>query len=186
MNPLVKLLHILSWVPLALIKLALILIGALWVIPLALIFDAGMMRTLWIWGNKEEGCPDWWLRRCERLQYGDDDKWFEKANKWLQKKFPCWFWFAVRNPVNNLRYVFDDREAKIDGWEGPMEAQNLIDAGVTAATRWAYSGPFAGYRKVTLEGDGKYSELWFGWKVGSKVPGMGFTTQWRKNVEIGQ
>ncbi len=100
-------------------------------------------------------------------------------------KFPTFWWYAVRNPVNNKRFIFKDREAKIDGWEGPMEAQDLIDAGVTKATRWAYSGAFAGYRVIKLEGDNKYSEYWHGWKVGSTVPGMGFAMQLRRKREIG-
>ena len=126
----------------------------------------------WLWGNNEEGCPDWWYRMAEK-----------KGG--IRAKFPTFWWYAVRNNVNNMRFIFKDREAKIEGWEGPMEAQNLIDAGVTKATRWAYSGPFAGYRRVWLTKDGKYGEFWIGWKVGSTVPGMGFNLQLRRNREIG-
>lgn len=182
MNKLQKLAYILSWVLPALIKLALWFVGLV-VIPLALPFGSqSKWRTkghyfpklFFLWDNKEEGCPQWWLIQAES---GEEGK--------FAKKFPKWWWFAMRNPVNGMRYIFKDREAKVAGWEGPMEAQNLIDAGVTVATRWLYSGAFAGYRRVWLTKDGKYGEFWFGWKVGSDVPGLGFTAQLRRNREIG-
>ncbi len=182
MNKLKKLGYILSWIPPALITLVLWLIG-LFFIPSFLIntsqekykMRGRYFSKLWfLWDNKEEGCPDWWLRKAIHKNL-------------LCSTFPRWWWFAVRNPVNGMRYIFKDREAKFEGWQGKsMEAADLIEAGVESATRWAYNGVFAGYRKVELNGDGTYNEFWVGWKVGSDVDGMGFTLQRRKNREIGQ
>ena len=86
-----------------------------------------------------------------------------------------------------MRFLFDDSEEfKIEGWqEQSMEAHDLIIAGVTSATRWSYRGAMAGWRIVWLNGDDKYSEIWFGWKVGSTVPGLGFATQVRLKRDIG-
>lgn len=195
MNPITKLFHIAQWAVLILLKLfpliliwpfvdltwwqaflpvGLVPLGAFVVVPLALLFKADM-RTLPIYGNKEEGYP----------------KWFDSyvQDFWYKKIFPRWWWFSIRNATNNIRYLFDDTKPfKTIGWQGEvMEAHTLIAAGVKSASRWRYRGLMAGYRKVWLNKDGEtYGEMWFGWKVGSKVPGLGFTTQVRLKAKIGQ
>jgi hypothetical protein len=201
MNPLVKLLHIVQWIavfflfffPLFLVKLVLLVhpffdmswlqaflpvglvfLGAFLVVPLALLFKADM-KKLPIWGNREEGYPDWFDRYVQAY--------------WYKKIFPRWWWFCIRNSTNNFRYLFDDTKPfKTIGWQDDvMEAHTLIAAGVKSASRWRYRGLLAGYRKVWLNDDGEtYGELWVGWKVGSKVPGLGFTTQLRRKATIGQ
>jgi len=181
-----KALYVLSWIPVALIKIALVLLGLI-AVPWALFFPR-WPKFLWLWGNDEEGCPAWWGEMA-------------LAKGGFIKQFPRFWWYAVRNPVNNMRYIFKDREANIEGW-GPirMEAQDLIDNKLDSASRWAWNGPFAGYRRVwvtqppvdsyytnspELDFPGKYSEFWIGWKVGSHVPGMGFAMQLRRNRDIG-
>lgn len=191
MNPVRKLAYILSWIPVVLILIALTLLGLV-IVPIALLFGSQKKfeekgryfpKLFFLYDNKEEGCPDWWFKYIERQV---PDSTGEKIVQWCREKAPRFWWFAIRNSVNGFRWIFKDREPKYDGWQkNEMEAQDLIDAGVTKATRWAYSGPFAGYRKITLEGNGEYSEIWFGWKVGSSVPGMGFAMQRRKNRKIG-
>ena len=174
MNPIVKLLHILSWVVLGLIKLALALLG-LFVVPIALKFKH-WPKILWLWHNAEGSAPAWFYRKA--LDASGPMFWW-----------PDWWWYAIRNPVNNARFIFKDREASIEtNWPiaAPMEAQQMIAIGQGMAYRWAWSGPFAGYRCVWLNGQDKYSEIWFGWKVGSTVPGMGFTMQWRRKAQVGQ
>ena len=192
MSKLRKLLYILSWIPAFIVRFAASLLGLI-LVPIALPFGSQKKfdekgryfpKVFFIWDNKEEGYPDWWPKYIERQV---PDSTGEKIVQFLRERFPRFWWFAVRNSANGFRFIFKDREAKYDGWQkNEMEAHDLIEAGVTEATRWAYSGPFAGYRKVTLEGDNKYSEFWIGWKVGSSVPGMGLTLQRRKNIEIGQ
>jgi hypothetical protein len=156
----------------AFLPVGLIPFGAVVVIPLALLFKADM-KTFPLYGNKEEGYPEWFDRYVQ--------------NFWYKKLFPRWWWYSIRNPLNNMRFLFDDdKEFKIEGWqEQSMEAHNLIIAGVTSATRWSYRGGMAGWRRVWLNGDDKYSEVWFGWKVGSTVPGLGFATQVRLKRDIG-
>lgn len=185
MNKLKKLLYILSWIPMLVIRIGLMILGLV-AVPIALMFDEAKLwhwpKLLWLWGNDEEGCPMWWYQ-IARIKGG------------FIARFPRFWWYAVRNPVNNFRFIFKDREAHILGnWHtASMEAHDLIDAGVRVAYRWAYNGPFAGYRRVWItilpeagfESVGEYSEFWIGWKVGSKVPGMGFTLQYRRNREIG-
>jgi len=178
MNRWRKALYILSWLPVIAVKLVLILLGLVAVPLMLAIHDVdGKWPSrgdwLWLWGNDEEGCPDWWLRMAE-------------TKGGFIARVPRWWWFAVRNPVGNHRFLLRDREAAYSGnWATrDMEAQDLIRAGITSAWRWAYNGVFAGYRKVWLSGD-TYSEFWIGWKVGSRVPGMGFALQWRLNREIG-
>lgn len=188
MNSIIKLLHIIQWIIVITITIPLMVLGAFVVIPLALLFKADM-RTLPIWGNREEGYPAWF------------DKYVQ--DYWYKKIFPRWWWFSIRNSLNNVRFLFDDSKPfKVEGWQKPsMEAHDLIAANVRSASRWSYRGITAGWRRVwltTVETDIKffwyilvpageyYSELWFGWKVGSTVEGLDITSQVRLYVEIGK
>jgi len=200
MNPITKLFHIVQWVvvfllmffPLVLVWLAnfvwpiadltwwqvILPVGVvplgMVIVPFALLFGANMM-TFPIYGNREEGYPEWF------------DDYVQKY--WYKKIFPRWWWFCIRNAANNLRFLFDDSKPfKTVGWqEEVMEAGTLISAGVKSASRWRYRGLMAGYRRIWLNKDGEtYGELWVGWKVGSRVPGLGFTTQLRLKAKIGQ
>jgi len=171
-----KYLYAISWITPALIKLVLAVVGLL-TVWIALQFDT-WPRVLWIWGN-DEGIPKTWAGRQ-------------------------WHWLAIRNPVNNLRYLLTDHAAQIattfdDGTEAigkfNIEPTNLINNDIKSAARWTWWGPFAGYRRVWLGpeyvdlGDGvrfkTYSEIWIGWKIGSGVPGLGFTAQFRFKRDIG-
>ena len=210
MNKFVKASHIFQWIIIGLIHsfplvLALPFFASLgwawWVyflpvglvplglvaVPLALIgrndemgkFYGRYFATIWfIWDNiGEKGdppVPQWWYDKAASGKAGILAKWF-----------PRWWWFAVRNPANGVRWLFKDREAKFEGWESKnMEPQDLVDAGVKEATRWAYNGMFAGWKKVKIESENTYSEYWFGWKVGSDVDGMGWTAQVRRKREF--
>jgi hypothetical protein len=191
-HKLLKLFYVISWLPALLAKLILAILGII-AVPLALPFGSQerweekkhyFPKLFFIWDNKEEGYPAWWPKYIARQE---PDSTGRKIVQFLREKMPRFWWFAVRNPVNGFRYIFKDREAKFEGWQSKeMEAHNLIEAGVTHASRWAYSGVFAGYRSIKLNGDGTYNEFWIGWKVGSDVEGMGLTLQNRKDVKIGQ
>lgn len=171
-----KYLYAISWIIPGVIKFVLAVIGLL-TVWIALKFDT-WPRLLWIWGN-DEGIPK---------------EWYDRE----------WHWYAIRNPVNNMRYLLKDRPAKVitrysNGnvrtVNAGMEPSYLISVGAIWAARWAWSGPFAGYRRVWLGpefvdlGDGvrfkTYSEIWIGWKIGSGVPGLGFTFQLRFKRDIG-
>ncbi len=172
-------LYVLSWIPPALLFFFLYLLG--WVIvPFMLRWSSGgNNRDIPRWfpyGNDEEGCPNWWFADAETGEEGKLAKWF-----------PRWWWFAQRNPVNNHRYWFKDREATVEGWQArSFEARDLIVSGDQSASRWSYNGAFAGYRHVRLnKNKKKYSEFWFGWKVGSPIEGLGFTAQLRPNRKVG-
>ena len=160
------------------LHLFLILFGLLWV-PVCLgTVNGDFSGMFWLWGNDEEGCPDWWMDRAANSDHGKVAEWF-----------PRFWWYAIRNPVNNFSFIFDDREAHTEtDWntDKPMEAQQLRNEGQHSAFMWSYNGPFGGYRRVWLTDSGKYSEVWIGWKVGSTVPGMGFTTQIRLKRDIGK
>jgi hypothetical protein len=157
-----KIAYVVSWLPVIVIKLSLALIGLI-LVPVGLALRR-WPRVLWLWGNREHPVSP--LAGVSNYR-----------------------WLAIRNPVNNSRFIFKDREPTILGnWSdarGPMEAAQIIEAGYGVAWRWSYSGPFAGYRRVWINSSGKYSEFWIGWKVGSAVPGMGFTLQLRLKREIG-
>lgn len=187
MNKFKKSLHILSWVPIGAIKIVLALFGLFVILP-ALLFSLDSTKwpkLFWLWGN-QENVPLWWYKKAD--------------NHWLKKYVPTWWWYAIRNPVNNAQFIFDERPANYEGnftitdGQIKMEPRDLIDNEMLVVHRWAWSGPFAGYRRVwlvdpiysfeRLVGALNYSEIWFGWKVGSTVPGLGFTMQVRLNREL--
>jgi hypothetical protein len=150
----------LLWIPLLAIKLALVILGLV-VVPIALLMKADM-KTLPIWGNREGV-----LSFCK----GTD------------------FWsYAITNPVNNLRYLFDEPIYQEESnWhpELQMEAPEMIVAGRAMAYRYRWSGWMSGYRRVWLNSNDRYSEFWIGWKLGSGVPGLGFTSQLRLKRKVG-
>ena len=139
---------------------------------------------LWLWHNAEGSAPAWFYRKA--LDASGPMFWW-----------PDWWWYAIRNPVNNMRFIFEDREANsITNWDVvafaqdrpkiSMEAEKMIEAGQKVAYRWMWSGLFAGYRRVWLNaGNETYNEIWIGWKLGSDVPGLGFTLQLRFRRKIG-
>lgn len=178
MNIFKKAAHVISWPLIFAIRLVLIIAG-LFIVPLAILLD--FPRWLWVYGNYEEGCPNWWLGVAQ-IKGG------------VIGLFPRWWWYAVRNPINNFRYLFKDyplEECETQtNWDrkknGQMEAGELIAAGQQSAYLWAAKGWKAGYRKIWLNGEGKYSEVWLGWKIGSPVQGCGFTSQIRLRVDVGQ
>jgi hypothetical protein len=175
-----KLLWGIAWIPFIVIKLVLSLLG-LFIVPVSLWYFNSHNRwpkVFWLWYNDQEGCPDWWFKYADR-----------KGG--LIAKIPEFWWFAIRNPVNNFRYLFHDYPKEVLGWEtnwdseGVMEALQMLAAGQAMAYRWVWYGWKAGYRRVWLNSSGRYSEIWFGWKLGSDVPGLGFTWQIRLKRPIG-
>jgi len=176
-----KILYAISWIPVAIFHIITILLGLI-VVPYCLMAigksgtDYEWPDFFWLWYNDEEGCPEWWLVRATNMN-------------WFIKRFPRFWWFAVRNPVNNFRYIFEDRMPiqRESNWGPlkPMEASNMLARGQQMAYRWVANKWFSGYRRVWLKGITHYSEIWIGWKIGSNVPGMGFTLQIRLNRKIG-
>lgn len=155
-----KVLFVLSWIPFLLIKLVLALLGLV-VVPIALWRKADMTK-LPVWGNRE-GVLSFWK--------GSD-----------------FWWYAIRNPVNNLRFCFQDPEEFYSetNWSmDSMEAAEMQEAGQAMAYYWRWSGWKSCYRRVWLNDNLHYSEIWFGWKIGSSVPGLGFTSQVRLKRDIG-
>lgn len=167
-----KALYIISWTPFILVQTALILLGAIFFVPVALLLYGGDSGAWPYWpfhpfGNDDRPAPDWWVK---------------KHHFWSN-----WWWFAVRNPVSNTHWWFRDRPATFYGtWHAKaMEPRDLLAQGKTKATRWAVNGFFAGYKVVWIVDATHYGEFWIAWKVGSDVPGMGFAMQLRRNREIG-
>ena len=181
MKKLKNTLSMVAWLPFIALKIALAILGLIFV-PLGLMLD--WPRLFWLWGNDEEGCPDWWKRRA-------------KKENIVARTFPCWWWYAIRNPVGNLRFLFEEpsRYHEITNWAAPgfvptaddlkMEARQMQDRGQRMAFRFRRAGWKSGYRRVWLNGNDRYSEFWIGWKLGSRVPGLGFALQLRLKRPVG-
>lgn len=199
-----KIYAVISWIPVAVLKILLVILGLI-AVPLALLTQRMTLDKadpdhwpdlFWLWGNDEEGCPDWWHTKAANGEAGRVAEWF-----------PQFWWYAIRNPVNNFRYLFTDVALEHCGiysnWStrNPMEAAWLIRAEQQMAFRWVWNSWWAGYRRVwittyekdvtflgwtLLKAGTYYSEVWIGWKLGSIVPGLGFAMQVRFNREVGQ
>lgn len=203
-----KTLYVVSWIPQTILMLMLMALGLV-TVPLALGARCLTFEfrdppedfwpdIFWLWGNEEDTPPPkWWQAKAAQ-------------SSWFVRTFPNFWWYAIRNPVNNFRFLFDDREANWSGnWVSEhMEAREMLENNCKFAYRWAYNGLFAGFRCVYLHGyretpvdlgdeeqgvswavaseADSYTEFWWGWKVGSTVPGMDFTMQFRWKREIGQ
>lgn len=177
-----KMLFVLSWIPMLAVKLVLMLLGLV-VVPLALttryltaspVYDENHWPGIfWLWGNDEEGCPQWWR---------------ERKHPWYIRPWYRFWWYAIRNPANNLRFCFQDPEefhAETNWSMDSMEAAQMQKASQSMAYYWRWHKWKSCYRRVWLNGNLNYSEIWFGWKIGSPVPGCGFTSQVRLRRRIG-
>ena len=151
---------LLQWFVSGLAFLILIVIG-FFVVAIALKRGADMAK-LPVWGNREHPEPPDWFRLKNR-------------------PFPNWWWFAIRNPVNNLRYyVSEPKPERLREYFGTVQE---IDIGIAdpmeqPGWRWRYRysifldsfrctwGPARGV-------EGK-REFYIGWKIGSSTPGVGF------------
>jgi hypothetical protein len=184
-----KYLPCLLWPVFVVIKLVGVVLG-LAVVPLALAtrnitvekgdHSGHWPDMFWLWGNDEEGCPEWWFTRAANGKAGKVAQWF-----------PQFWWYAIRNPVNNMRYLFDDVSLSDCyyksnwQWDKPMEAQQIREAGMGSAFYYIQHSWMSGFRKVWLNSDGRYSEFWIGWKLASGVPGLGFAMQLRLKRKVG-
>lgn len=186
MNLYKKVFYCASWIPFFILKLCLAILGLV-AVPMALgtryvtieDYDEDHWPDLfWIWGNDEEGVPEWWFVRANQ--------------EWYTRYWPRFWWYAIRNPVNNFRFLFEDYSIDQVGvetnwdFDAPMEATQMMLLGQASAFRWVWKGWKAGFRRVWLNNTQQYSEIWFGWKLGSHVPGLGFTAQVRLKRPIGQ
>lgn len=126
-----------------------ILIAGLIAVPVGALYKE-WPRWLWLFGNEDEP------------RYG---KWWDKVK-----------WYGYRNPVANLRKLF--KEPK---WVCTFGATDSMDAVAGWQIRWRFS-VFADSIRITGgkpdKSKGK-KELYFGWKLRSKTPGVGFATSIR-------
>ena len=211
MNTFKKLLYILSWLPVGALNLALLLIGIPIVACLARKPMSRWPRWTWLWQNDGDAV-DWDLGAMRPPH--DVPRWFfEKfydGKPWIRirlgenmggynphallvlkrhsQKTRRFMYMALRNPVNNHRFIFDDVifwKTSGDPEAFDTEGYHLARQGILVASGWRYTGWLAGYRYIWLnKGPNKYSEFYIGCKVGSKVPGLGFTFQLRLNRDF--
>jgi len=144
---------VIQWALCACIKAALWIVGLV-AVPLSLVGD-GRKRTpsiFWLWGNDEKG-------------FRNQD--FDSVWKlYLDRCF--------RNPVGNHNYLFDEPNDYQEYGEPNLESKDGV--------QWRYRHTkYLDSFRVTFgkrRAKGK-KEIYIGWKIGSSVPGLGFTTQAR-------
>jgi len=116
----VFLVQLLVWSVMILIKFSLAFLG-LFVVAVAIYLDGdnsdNWPDSFWLWGNSEEAVPEWWKATGKS----------------------SWWWYAVRNPVNNMRFLFDEVSLSDctvrTNWDVhiPMEAAEMLEAGQASA-----------------------------------------------------
>lgn len=150
----------LIWPVFIVIKLALILAGSV-AVPLTFLAP----KLFWLYGNDEPGF------RNEDF----DSIWALLWDRW------------VRNPVGNLKYLLEKMVGdpnEFNQWGVPRHERGTTDpmeAGDTVKWRIRQKGLLTSARVTWGEPNnskGK-NEVYFGFKLGSSVPGIGFTTQVR-------
>lgn len=142
------LITIILWIPALAIKLLLALIGLV-AVPLTKPSNP-------IWGNNEHPVPPHWFMPEKKEKLRD------------------YVWRAIRNPVNNVRYLFEQPEPSIVS--GVMDPDDAVRSGtVKSAARWIRSGVYSEYWYLRRKGD-KFFEFRIGWKF-SDVPGFAPTLQ---------
>jgi len=172
-------LGVIAWIPFAIAKVVLALLG----LPLCLLLTTGK-RPRWLFiyhgGIPIEG---WW--------------WTYRNNSEKSRWFLTWWWYAIRNPVEGWKKVFKhpERFTEFNRWETvhgasnsprppvePMESLPMLEAGITKWVRWRRSGWRLSYRKLVVPptGEPQYREIYFGWKLGTSPPDLDFAMQYRK------
>ena len=168
-------LYILSWIPVLLVVLTGLLLGLI-LVPIALQFKE-WPKVLWLWGNDEDDPRvdkrmDWYRARA--------------ASKWWMRYWPNWWWYCIRNPFNNFRFLFDDTKpfTRLGSYTGKyLNGPSLREIGRYKGFRWNFRGWMASYEYVRVLDSGHTREFWIGWKVGATVPGLGFSTQFKWRTE---
>jgi hypothetical protein len=99
-------------------------------------------RWMWLWGNDQEGY---------------DPRWYQIYRAGWPRWFRMWEWAALRNSVNNIRYV---------PWLNPDPATAEVDMHFSSHGAILYTtGPFARLI-VTFKG----GDLLVGWKMPPMAP----------------
>lgn len=138
-------------------------------------------KWAWVYGNEEDGVEGaaWWQAAKA--------KW----PKWLR----TYWWSAIRNPVNNDRFVYPlgiiIDPAKIKSWGNVTDSPQDDEAREqTLRFRWCYTvqGPFSGFWARVPVWKQRYFNIRCGWKLLPKdargvpdydyrKPGCGFGLQ---------
>jgi hypothetical protein len=143
----------------------------------------GFPSLFWLWSNEEDGV----LGSTEyKARY---PKWSEFLRGWV--------WSAIRNPVNNLRFV-KYLSCKIDpnkiNFQGDLgQDPRLYENRQAAYSYFCWHGIYTSYRKQYVKA-GKLNEFWIGWKLwpidqlgveqSVRKHGAGFAMQWREYTSI--
>lgn len=147
-------------VMMAALKLAVTVLGAV-AVPLML---ATSNRPAWLWRpwfNPEEGLglPAWYPRYISR--YGN----------WLSRRFPRWWWNAIRNPANGLRTYsvlsveIEPSRVRTIGNGLPSNPAPLRKAGGRFSWFYAWQDNYAGFWICAIWSATKHMKLRIGWKI---------------------
>lgn len=166
---LVRLIVALAFLP---VRLSFALAGLV-VVPVCLLWydrTGRWPRLLETWHNRNDPAwdlPEWYTERYSQTHA-------------IAKRFPRWWWFAVRNPANNMRFWFREPDSYIDEkWEGPVTPANArLNGG--SIFRYRHSGLLAEFWYIRAMGRRHHLRFRLGWKLGQTDSGhdaLGYAVQ---------
>jgi hypothetical protein len=86
---------------------------------------------------------------------------------WAAKRLPRFWWFAIRNPANNMRLWFrEPKSYRERGWSGPMEPRAARRAGTRLIWRYRWSGLLAEFWCIYTWNQDRHFRFRLGWKLG--------------------
>lgn len=111
----------------------------------------------WVWGNEEDGVigPIWWRQR-----QGTDHHYTHAPrdlSTWLAIAWSTYRWSALRNPVNNLRFI-PGLNPRIVPTKVGFRSLDIRGGAFT------WQGPYAGLLKF-FRIRGTLFRFWLGWKL---------------------
>jgi hypothetical protein len=155
---LVHLLVALSYIP---VRLSIVLLGLV-LVPLALWYYDRTGRWPWLlktWHNPED--PVWDLPSWYAEHYA--------PAHWAAKRFPRFWWFAVRNPANGMRTWFKPRATYKDiKWRGSVDPVTARANG-GSVFRYRYSGLLAEFWYIRAWNPERHFRFRLGWKLGQPL-----------------
>lgn len=135
-------------------------------VPLMLLCDN---RPAWLfrpWYNPEDGMhgPIWWLNYVEKRGHA------------LSKRFPSFWWSAIRNPANGLRSYpilsVIPREGEVDFLPRPLTGPSndpnpgvLRALGAKYAWHYCWQDYYAGFWLCIIWNNNKHAKFRIGWKL---------------------
>ena len=159
----------LLWLPMFALRAGVAALG-LFMVPLMLSTDN---RPAWLFRpwHDPSGVAPWWLN------------YLAGNGNFISRRFPNFWWSAVRNPANGLRtyplLTCDVDIARLEWWHNdrPTNPAPLRATGKRLGWFYAWQGPYSGFWLCYLWNSERHAKVRIGWKLLPDEPQ--FKTEWK-------